>query len=256
MTKHFILPDTQVKAGVPLDHLTAAGNYIVEKKPDVVVMIGDFADMPSLSSYDKGKKSFEGRRYMVDIEAAKEGMETLLAPLTAYNARRARNKVKQYKPRLVLTLGNHEYRIVRAVEDDARLDGTIGIEDLEYDKFGWEVYPFLQPVEIDGIKYCHYAQQDGSPGAISRAHLIAQRRYSSWTVGHKQGLDYFISPMLGRDNKRVQCMIAGSYYIHDEEYKYDQGNQHWRGCVLKNEVDSGQYDPAFLSLDYMLREYL
>ena len=39
MTTHFIIPDTQIKDGVPLDHLTWAGKYIAEKKPDVVVMI-------------------------------------------------------------------------------------------------------------------------------------------------------------------------------------------------------------------------
>ena len=34
--KIFIIPDTQVKPGVPLNHLEAAGNYIADKKPDVV----------------------------------------------------------------------------------------------------------------------------------------------------------------------------------------------------------------------------
>jgi len=61
--KHFILPDCQVKPGVPLNHLEWAGRFVVDKRPEVVVCLGDFADMPSLSSYDVGKKSFEGRRY-------------------------------------------------------------------------------------------------------------------------------------------------------------------------------------------------
>ena len=68
--KHLIIPDTQVKRGVDLSYLEWIGKYIVDKKPDVIVQIGDFADMPSLSSYDVGKKSFEGRRYKDDIEAA------------------------------------------------------------------------------------------------------------------------------------------------------------------------------------------
>ena len=59
--KHLIIPDCQVKDGVPLEYLEWIGHYIVEKKPDVIINIGDFADMPSLSSYDVGKKSFEGR---------------------------------------------------------------------------------------------------------------------------------------------------------------------------------------------------
>jgi len=67
MTTHLVLPDMQVKEGVDLSYLDWVGKYIVDKKPDVIINIGDFADMPSLSMYDVGKKSFEGRRYKKDI---------------------------------------------------------------------------------------------------------------------------------------------------------------------------------------------
>lgn len=90
--RHFVLPDVQAKEGVPLDHLVWAGKYIAEKRPDVVICIGDFADMPSLSSYDAGKKSFEGRRYKKDIKAAKEAMELFCSQFDGY------------QPRMVLTL--------------------------------------------------------------------------------------------------------------------------------------------------------
>src|SRR6187431_2812527 len=63
-TTHMVIPDVQSKPGVQNDHLTWIGAYAVEKKPDVIVCIGDFWDFPSLSSYDKGKLSFEGRRYV------------------------------------------------------------------------------------------------------------------------------------------------------------------------------------------------
>mgnify|MGYP003653980451 CR=1 FL=1 len=47
--KILVIPDTQVKFGDPMEHLTACGNYIVEKKPDVIVHIGDHWDMKALS---------------------------------------------------------------------------------------------------------------------------------------------------------------------------------------------------------------
>ncbi len=145
--KIFVIPDVQAKPGVPLDHLRAAGNYIAEKKPDIIVCIGDFADMPSLSLYDRGKRSFEGRRYKADIEATHEAMETLMAPIV--------NKAN-YDPKLILTLGNHEHRIARATEDDSKLDGTIGLGDLGYAEWGWEVIPFLTVKEVQGINFSHY----------------------------------------------------------------------------------------------------
>lgn len=105
--RHFILPDCQCKDGVPTEHLTWAGKYAAEKKPSTIVCLGDFADMPSLSTYDVGKKSFEGRRYTIDIECAKDCMSQFMAPIREEQLRLKRNKEKQWNPELIFTLGNH-----------------------------------------------------------------------------------------------------------------------------------------------------
>ena len=79
--KILVIPDCQVKPGIPTEHLEWAGKAIVDYRPDVVVNIGDFADMPSLSTHDKvGSKYFEGKRYKDDIAFAKIGMKKLLKP--------------------------------------------------------------------------------------------------------------------------------------------------------------------------------
>ena len=128
-----VIPDVQVKEGVPTEHLTWAGKAIVDYRPDVVVNLGDFADMPSLSSHDvKGSKYFEGLRYKTDIIAAKSAMIKLLNPLKELQARQKKNKEKVYKPRMVLTLGNHENRIDRAVNNNPTLEGLISTKDLSY----------------------------------------------------------------------------------------------------------------------------
>ena len=36
MLKHMVIPDTQVKPDNPIEHLKWAGQYAVEKKPDVM----------------------------------------------------------------------------------------------------------------------------------------------------------------------------------------------------------------------------
>ena len=95
----------QVKPGNDFKFLTSIGNYLVDKKPDIIVNLGDFADMPSLSSYDVGKKSFEGRRYKADIEAAHRAMEALLAPINNYNDRARENHKARYTPRRVFVWG-------------------------------------------------------------------------------------------------------------------------------------------------------
>jgi hypothetical protein len=253
MTKHLVIPDTQVKPGHSTDYLTRIGKYIVEKKPDVVICIGDFADMPSLSSYDVGKKTFEGRRYKLDIQAAHDGMEALLSPIKDYNRRAARNHEARYKPRMVLTLGNHEDRINRAVNDDAKLDGTIGIQDLRYEEFGWEVYPFLQPVVIDGVAYCHYFTSGllGRPCVSAVAQLT--KKHMSCIAGHQQGMQ--ISTGHRADGTRLTSVIAGSCYEHNEDYMGPQGNKHWRGILMLHEVDNGEFDLMPVSLGYLSKKY-
>lgn len=151
--KHLIIPDCQVKPGINLDYLEWIGKFAADKHPDVIINLGDFADMESLSSYDKGKKSFEGRRYKLDIESAKQGMQLLMRPILAEQDRLSRQKKKKWNPEMHMVLGNHENRINRVIENDSILDGTISIDDLEYSKY-WTVHDFLKPVNVDGVMYC------------------------------------------------------------------------------------------------------
>ena len=70
-----------------------------------------------------------------------------------YNKQRVKRKVKQWKPQMVMTLGNHEHRINRAVQNDATLSGVLSTDHLNYAGQGWQVIPFLDVIEIDGVHY-------------------------------------------------------------------------------------------------------
>jgi hypothetical protein len=255
---HLIIPDTQVRVGDNLDYLSWIGEYIMNKRPDTIVMLGDFADMHSLSSYDRGKKSGEGARVTEDIAVVAKAMDVLLAPMRKYNRRMAKNKKSQYKPRMVLTLGNHENRIERYVNDNPQLGSFLSSASLPYACNGWEVVPFLEAITIDGIKYSHFFPR-GANGRIMQgrngapnARLQVVREGMSCTAGHLQGLDW--APMPHGEGIRYG-LIVGSCYVHEENYLTPQGTEYWRGIVLKNEVHDGYYDPMFISLKYLERRY-
>lgn len=251
--KHIIIPDCQVKPGISSAYLRTVGNYIVEKKPDNIICIGDFADMPSLSSYDVGKKSFEGRRYKADIEATHEAMNTLLAPIKEHNERAVKNHKTRYTPQMDMFLGNHEDRITRAINGDPKLDGTIGLEDLKYAEAGWTVHPFLQPAVIDGVAYAHYFITGLLGRPCSSAQMQLTKKHMSCVSGHQQG--YQIATSHRADGKRLTSIIAGSCYEHDEDYLGPQGNKHWRGILVLHEVADGEFDPMFVSLKYLKENY-
>jgi hypothetical protein len=254
MSTHLVIPDCQIRPGDDLGFLEAIGRYIVKKQPDVIVNIGDFADMPSLSSYDVGKRSFEGRRYVHDIEAAQEAMATLLRPIDEFNARQRKNGKKQYQPRKILTLGNHEERIQRAVNSDPKLEGVLSINDLKYQQFGWEVFDFLDVVVVDGVAYSHYFVSGllGRPCTSAAAQLA--KKHMSCISGHQQGLQ--ISTSYRGDGTRLTSIIAGSCYEHNEDYLGPQGNRHWRGILMLHEVgNNGEFDLMPVSLKYITTKY-
>lgn len=251
--KHLVIPDCQVKPNQSVKYLENIGRYIVEKLPEIIVCIGDFADMPSLSSYDTGKKSFEGRTYKADVRAVHKGMEALLGPLQKFQAKQRKLKKKVYKPRMILTLGNHEDRITRAVEYDRKLEDLISIEDLNYEQYGWEVYDFLDVVVVDGIAYSHYFASGVMGRPVTSAQALLNKKHMSCFAGHQQGRQ--IAYARKADGSEITAIIAGSCYEHNEDYLNIQGNQHWRGFYVLHEVNNGSFDEMAVSLNYVNKNY-
>ena len=248
-----VIPDCQVKSGIPTEHLTWAGKAICDYRPDVVVNIGDFADMPSLSTHDKaGSKYFEGKRYKDDIKAAKEGMAKLLAPLRSLQKSQKESKHKIYRPRMVLTLGNHDNRINRALDNNPMLEGVIGVEDLGYNK-DWEVHDFLHPIFINGVGFCHYFPVGIMGRPASSANVLVNKLHQSCIAGHQQGKQVAYGKRA--DGTAICGIIAGSFYLHDEDYMDKMTNAHWRGLVVLNEVEGGAFDEMFLSMNYLKKKY-
>lgn len=252
---HLFIPDSQIRPGVSLDFLDWIGKYIVRKQPDVIVHAGDFADMESLSSYDKGKRSAEGKRVQLDIDVAQEAWDRLNAPIVALQRAQKAAGEPIYSPRKVITLGNHEDRIRRHVDANAELHGFLSIESLGFHRYGWEVVPFKKPIVIDGISYCHYFENvmTGKPLGGTCLNMLKQVG-NSFTQGHKQTLDV-ATRFLPSDGRQQWGIVAGACYEHDEGYKGYQGNHHWRGIILKHNVVEGSYDPLFISLDWLKRTY-
>ena len=251
--KHFVIPDCQVRPGDNFDYLSYIGQYIVDKRPEKIICLGDFADMPSLSSYDVGKKAYEGRRYLADIISAQAAMRQLLHPLIALQGRQKLNKKQVYSPELVMLLGNHENRINRAVNNDPKLDGLISTNDLQYEAWGWEVHPFLERVIVDDIAYSHYFVTGvaGRPAVSAQAQL--NKQHMSCIAGHQQGLQ--IHTGYKADGTILTSIIAGSCYEHDEDYMGPQGNHHWRGVLMLNDVHNGGFEPMPITLKYLKDKY-
>lgn len=252
--KILIIPDAHCTPGVDNDRFLWAGKYIVEKQPDVIVCLGDFFDMHSYNQYDKpGSKSLEGTRHKSDFTVGIEAQQALFHSLHQYN----KGLKKKYKPRLVFLLGNHENRISRFLEQHPQFEGQIGLDDLQLQSFGWEVHPFLDIVEIEGIHFSHYFTNGvmGTPiGGDYAPKRIIQVLRGSGVAGHSHLLQVHTDTT--RTGKRHWGLVAGCYFDHDVQY-VDRATQHlyWRGLTMLHDVHDGDYDPMFISMKYLREKY-
>ena len=253
--KHIWLPDPQCRPSDTFEHLEAAGNYIVDKRPDVIVNLGDHFDFPSLSTYDKGRKRAEGQRVNLDIAAGREGMAALLGPLKRLQATQKRDKKKIYIPEMHFLFGNHEDRLTRHVEAHPELEGFLSLDDLGLEAMGWTVHEFLKPVCIDGVWFAHYFYNpaNGRPYAGMMQTIIKNIGHS-FVQGHRQGLDTGIKYLSTGETRRG--VIAGSFYQHNEHYRGPQATNEWRGIIFATEVKEGSFNICEVSLPYLLDRWL
>lgn len=230
------------------------GRFVVDQQPDIVWDCGDWDDMPSLSAYDrKGSMSFEGRRYWLDIEAGIDAMERFQAQIDDYN----RGRKKKYQPRLIRTLGNHEHRIERVINEEPRFAEIIGTRDLLSAEFGWEEYPFLEPLVVQGVAICHYFTSGvmGRPiGGENPAAMLLKRQFHSAIQGHSHQLDY--CDRTDAAGHIVQAMHAGCYFDYDFDWAGKQSNRMYaRGLLLLHNVHDGTFDPEWWSMDRIQERY-
>jgi hypothetical protein len=240
-----LVMDAQVKEGVPTDHLVAYGKYIAAKQPDVIVCIGDWYDFPSLSFHNKpGSMELEGRRYIRDMEAGHRAMESFLTPIV---------QAAGYHPSMVFTLGNHDILPSRQAAEDARLEGALVDPTEHLKRLGWLTVPFLQPVVIGGVAFCHYFPSGPMGRPVGTARALLQKLHMSAVAGHQQGRD--IAYGRRADGAHMTSIISGSFYQHEERYLSPFTNGHWRGTWFLHEVKDGCFDEMALSVNYLLRKF-
>ena len=99
--------------------------------------------------------------------------------------------------------------------------------------------------------YCQSAQSSHTlAGTLdNRLNTIGE----SFVQGDEQGFRY--GTRFQASGANWDGLVAGSCYLHDEDYRGAQGQSHWRGVVILNEVRDGDYCVMPLTLDYLCRRY-
>lgn len=235
---HLVIPDPHACPGVSNKRAEWIGKIMYDLRPDKVIVLGDTADMPSLSSYDKGRKAFEGRRYYKDIEAHADFQDRMW---------HFYKKNKKKRPHAITLIGNHEQRIVKASELSPELEGTITLDDLDL-PYWYDViveYDGSTPgsIQVDGIMYAHYLVSGvlGRPiGGENHATSLLNKKFVSCTVGHTHTLDYSVRTRA--DGKKIMGLVAGCMQTNHPSFAGKASDLWWNGVIIKSNVSDGVYD--------------
>ena len=246
--KILYIPDTQIKHDSNTEHIRASARYAVSKKPDIIVIAGDWHDMESLSVFNS-RRDNEGLRVTDDIKAGNDALDEFISILHDGDC----------YPEIHITLGNHsaKVRIDRFLKDHPHMIGLIkDTATSHFEDHGVIVHDFLDILNINGIRFSHYIANPhslkGSPLGGACDTMLKNAGFS-FVMGHQQGLKmakHYLS-----DGTRRIGIVAGSFYPHDENYMSIQANKHWRGIIMLNEVKDGGADICEVSLNYLMKSY-
>lgn len=253
MTSILVIGDPHTDPDVPNIRFEWLGNLITDRLPDIIVQMGDWADMKSLSSYDRGKRDFHGRSYNRDIEAGNDALDIVDKKIKKHNDNQRKSKKEQYRPRKVALDGNHENRIDRLLQLQPELEATVSTKDIKFEEYGWERYEYEVPVEIEGIWFCHHfpTGNSGEPiGGINLAQALIAKNMVSSVVGHAHTLD--LAMRATPAGKRIWGLSAGCFFEHKMKYaRATQERFWWAGVVMLKNVEEGDFSPELITLKEM-----
>ena len=237
------------------ERFTWLGDLIEDIKPDYTIDLGDGADMTSLNSFDtRYPKAVVAQSYEGDIDSYNDSQDRIWS----------RYKLsKKKRPHRIGMAGNHEERINKAVSLDPRIEGGrygISFTHLQTDHWFDDYYPYKNAgpdiAVYDGVSYAHFFSAGNFGNALSGMHHaygLIQQRHSSSICGHshKRSLyfkdDAFPRPSIG--------MVVGCFKGKDEGWAGQSNNAWWKGAVIMRDIDSGVFDPEFVSMSRLEEVY-
>lgn len=228
------------------------GKLLYDVRPEYVVDLGDGADLRSLNSFDTSKpNAIVSQSYERDIDCYLDAQERIRWPIK-------KGKVK--RPRFYGLEGNHEHRIKKAIEANPRMEGNrfgLSFKHLETDRWfdEYHEYEYGAPAikEYDGVHYAHYISSGNYGTAMSGEHHgynLLKKKMASCTVGHSHKRNIYF-----RDDAKAIGLVAGCFKGDKESWAGQANEEWWGGVIIKHHLEDGYYEPQFVSLEALRKEY-
>lgn len=228
------------------------GKFIYDLKPDMVIDLGDGADMRSLNSYDtRYPQRIVSQSYEKDINSYVDSQERLRHPFRHH---------RKKKPFWVGFEGNHENRISKAISLDPRLEGeTYGVsfKHLQTDNLFDEYHRYANGgpaiAEYSGVDFAHFFSAGNFGSATSglhHAYTVINNRHRSSVCGHSHKRNVYF-----KDGASSIGLVVGCYKGSEESWAGQANNDWWKGVVVMRDLSDGMFEPEFVSMKMLEEAY-
>lgn len=208
--------DTHINSDTDINDYVKLGHYCVKTKPEVIVHGGDVADLDSLNHVISKRGQYTTEQELKYVENCFRAFQNVI---DTYNEKQRKYKKKLYRPRKVLTLGNHDIR-----------KNFTGIEEV-FKALKWEVYDYLKPFVIDDIAFVHCVVNNTSDTMAVTAKEVLQNSNCNIVTGHSHRSEYSsgINLVTG---KKIWSLKCPCFNRNTPEWA-EQSHQKWdRGFTI------------------------
>ncbi|RAK51187.1 hypothetical protein [Phenylobacterium soli] len=213
------------------EHRLACTTWIArlgsERRPSVVVDLGDAGTFDSCSRHDKND-TLRGRLK----PSIRADLDNHLASLQAFEAGRAAD----WKPKRIKTRGNHEQRLWAFENEHPESEGTHTHTYAEHLlQFGWRERPFGELAYVEGVAFTHAPINGmGRPmGGKTATHRAGAMLTSALVHGHTHQLQVFNDAKMGHQERisviQAGCALPWGEY---ESYAMTGPGGWWWGCLM------------------------
>ena len=227
-----------------LSRFNLLNKFILDKRPDVIVFIGDFLTLQCLSAWDANKRALmEGKRYYKEIAAGNKALDMAF-------------KNVEYSPEIIFIEGNHEDRLTRYLEKDPTFSGAVSVpKDLRLEERGIKFIPYREYYHVNGVGFTHIPfNKVREIGGVNISRKASQVTVSSVIFGHthNQELAHVWKPGMPH-LQDIYCL--GAFFEEIEKYMEGRISEYWRGLSLLNMWKEGRYDVESFSLGRLDKMY-
>lgn len=255
--KVLAIGDCHVSDDEDLSRFNLLSDFIVDKQPDQIIFMGDFATLDVLSFFDKDKrKRMEGKRYKSEINACNKALDITFYKLNQLQDRQKANKSKIYRPKVVYLFGNHEFRISRYLDYDPTFDELVGIEtDLKLKERNIQTVPYREYYYVNGVAFTHIPfNKMKEICGINITRKASQVLYGSCVFSHVHSMEVENFKRHGQDDLQ-QILSVGCFFEKHEDYVHGRITEYWKGLCLLDIWKEGRFDVETYSIERLKQMY-